>query len=355
MILDQIRNFNRVGLLALLVLCIVACSDDTTDDMTDIPLTEFEFKETLSEYGFFTGELKQLNPADGIIPYKLSTPLFSDYTIKDRFIQLPDNSTIGYEAIGIIDFPLGTIIIKNFSSLDDNDNPLRLETRILVFDPFDSEWKVMVYLWNSDRTEAFKHIIGENINIRVKNSVGTVLNTSYRVPNTNDCKRCHVKNGVLTPIGPKIRALNFMPDGESQNQVQKWIGNGSLIGAPSSGIPVLPNWLDEANFTLDERARAYLDENCAHCHIEGGDAFNTGLFLEFEQTDSSHLGVFKTPVSAGPGAGNLDYDLVPGNADESIIVFRMNSSQTGVAMPELARSIVHEEGVELIREWINSL
>lgn len=353
MILKNINRCKRVGLLVLLVSFFVACSDDAP--IEEIPLTTFQFKETLSEYGFFSGNLKNLSPADNVHKYELSTPLFSDYTLKDRFIYLPDNKTIGYKAAGIVDFPLGTIIIKNFSSLDDNDNPLRIESRLLVLDPYDSEWKVMTYLWNDQQTEASKLITGKNVSIKVKNDSGVSLTTNYRVPNTNDCKRCHVKNGVLTPIGPKIRAMNFKPQGENETQLVKWSNQGILTGLPSSGVPVLPNWLDDTNFTLEERARAYLDENCAHCHTQGGDAFNTGLFLEYEQTDTTKLGYFKTPVSAGPGAGNLNYDIVPGNADESIVLFRMNSTETGVAMPELARSLIHEEGVALIREWINSL
>jgi hypothetical protein len=133
----------------------------------------FVFKETLSEYGFFTGALKDLTPAVNVVPYELSTPLFSDYTLKDRFIYLPENTEMIYKATGVVDFPKGTIIIKNFSSLDENDDPLRLETRLLVLDPFDDEWKVMVYLWNEEQTEATKHIIGKNISIKVKNDSGT--------------------------------------------------------------------------------------------------------------------------------------------------------------------------------------
>jgi len=351
MTLHTLKEIKWVGLMALFVFFLASCSDD----ITDAEPAPFDFKLKLSDYGFFTGELKDLNPADDVFPYELSTPLFSDYTLKDRFIKLPENTIMNYTPTGVVDFPLGTIIIKNFSSLDDNDDPLRIETRLLVLDPFDEEWKVMVYLWNAAKTDADKHITGENIIIKVRNDEGIAIQTAYSVPNTNDCKRCHVNSSELTPIGPKIRALNYTPDGASENQLDTWLSAGKLAGVPDSGVPILPNWLDDTNFTLDERARAYLEENCAHCHTEGGDAYNTGLFLEYEQTDSTRLGVYKTPVSAGPGAGNLTYDLVPGNADESIILYRLNSNQTGVAMPELARSIVHEEGVALIREWINSL
>ncbi|MBC8987435.1 hypothetical protein H9X96_16835 [Pedobacter sp. N36a] len=93
----------------------------------------------------------------------------------------------------------------------------------------------------------------------------------------------------------------------------------------------------------------------AHCHTKGGDAYNTGLFLDYAEKDPGHLGFKKAPVSAGGGTGGLDYDIIPGNADQSILYYRMNSTEPGTAMPELARTLTHREGVQLIREWINSL
>jgi hypothetical protein len=100
---------------------------------------------------------------------------------------------------------------------------------------------------------------------------------------------------------------------------------------------------------------AYLDINCSHCHQAIGPASTSGLFLEFDQKEPMKLGIMKTPVAAGNGAGAFDYDIVPGKADESILTFRMNSTEVGIAMPELGRTTIHQEGVELIREWINSM
>jgi hypothetical protein len=128
-----------------------------------------------------------------------------------------------------------------------------------------------------------------------------------------------------------------------------------------SGLPDLvrvkqtPNWKDDKHFTVDQRARAYLDVNCAHCHTQGGDAYNTGLFLEYSQTDPYHLGIMKAPVSAGGGAGGLNYDIIPGDVAKSILAYRMNSVEPGTAMPELARTVVHKEGVKLIRDWISQM
>jgi hypothetical protein len=117
----------------------------------------------------------------------------------------------------------------------------------------------------------------------------------------------------------------------------------------------LPDWKNTKQFSLDQRARAYIDINCAHCHKASGDASNTGLFLEYEQTDPAHLGIMKEPVSAGGGAGGLNYDIIPGDAAHSIFAYRMNSAVPGTAMPEVARSVIHKEGVQLIVDWINAM
>ncbi|TKC06987.1 SO2930 family diheme c-type cytochrome [Pedobacter frigoris] len=316
----------------------------------------FEFKGKLSEYGFFKGKLSSLDPKDGILPYELNTPLFTDYAVKDRFIVLPKGKTMRYTAQGVLDFPNSTIIIKNFAYTNAQHKKVMIETRLLVKDAKDKSWKVMNYLWNKEQTDATKHITGAKIPITLLDNEGQQLTTNYQVPNTNDCKRCHIRDGELIPIGPKVRNLNLTLAGSKQSQLEEWAARGALAGMPTSGkMAQLPNWTDAKHYTLDQRARAYLDINCAHCHTKGGDAYNTGLFLEYEQTDPNHLGMHKAPVSAGGGAGGLDYDVIPGDALHSILVYRMNSTEPGTAMPELARTVIHKEGVQLIRDWVNSL
>jgi uncharacterized repeat protein (TIGR03806 family) len=308
----------------------------------------FSFREKLSDYGFFTGALKELTPRAGILPYELGTPLFTDYAVKDRFIVLPAGKAMQYRDSGAIDFPDSTFIIKNFAYTDTLGRKVMIETRLLFKDPADAQWKVMNYLWNSGQTEAEKWITGKRIPVTLLNDERKPVATVYQVPNTNDCKRCHSNNGTLLPIGPKVRNLHY------NHQLTQWAAGGALQGLPGTVQP-LPVWTDSLHYNLEQRARAYLDVNCAHCHTKGGDADNTGLFLEYEQQQAAHLGFLKGPVSAGNGAGGLDFDIVPGNAAHSILVHRMNSTEPGTAMPELARTLIHKEGVALITAWVNSL
>jgi hypothetical protein len=103
------------------------------------------------------------------------------------------------------------------------------------------------------------------------------------------------------------------------------------------------------------RARAYLEINCAHCHNPAGAAANSGLFLDRRQSDPVALGIGKRPVAAGRGSGGRDFAIAPGDPDASILVYRMESTDPGIAMPELGRATVHVEGVKLLREWIATM
>ena len=344
--------------IIMTVATIQSCKNQSANNkQADVGKKAFQFKEKLSDYGFFKDKLTELQPTAGVTKYELSTPLFTDYAVKDRFIALPKGTSLKYMPSGDIEYPDETIIIKNFAYNNEAHEKIMIETRLLVKDPADSEWKVMNYLWNKEQTDAIKHLVGAKLPITLLDDKDNKISTVYVVPNTNDCKRCHINEGKLTPIGPdKARNLNFVLAGQANNQLQQWVSIGILSGlSDTTEVAVLPDWKDDKHFSLDQRARAYLDMNCAHCHTKGGDAFNTGLFLDYEQTDKNHLGIMKSPVSAGNGAGGLNYDIVPGDAAHSIVAYRMNSTQPNVAMPELARTIIDKEGVQLIKDWINRM
>ena len=107
---------------------------------------------------------------------------------------------------------------------------------------------------------------------------------------------------------------------------------------------------------MDARAKAYLEINCAHCHNPKGNARNTGLFLQADRASNSvELGVCKSPVAAGLASGGNLYDIQPGSAAKSILYYRMTQAHLAVKMPQLGRSVVHEEGNALVRDWINQM
>jgi len=122
-------------------------------------------------------------------------------------------------------------------------------------------------------------------------------------------------------------------------------------GQKSKPSPVIPAvWNEEA--ALEGRARAYLDINCAHCHKSSGSASNSGLWLDWNVKDPVKWGVGKHPTAAGRGSGDSLVVIAPGFPEKSIMTYRMESREAGVAMPELGRALSDEEGVALIEAWI---
>src|SRR5205823_172324 len=91
---------------------------------------------------------------------------------------------------------------------------------------------------------------------------------------------------TVTPIGPTSRNLNreFAYAAGTENQLIHWSRQGALVGAPApADAPRLPVWDDPSTGTLDSRARAWLEINCAHCHNPAGPARNSGLDLLVSQ------------------------------------------------------------------------
>ncbi|MBX3412239.1 MAG: hypothetical protein KF708_05930 [Pirellulales bacterium] len=349
----------RLSCCAAIVLLAVAWSGCSSK--SGAPIVEEGPPEKLSAYGLFVGNGATQEPAAGVIPYALNTPLFSDYTSKYRFVKLPAGTSATYHAEKPFDFPVGTVIAKTFAYPHDMRDPSQgerlLETRILVHE--ESGWVGLPYLWNEEQTEATLQLGGRIMPVSWTHTDGAERKIDYLVPNANQCKGCHkVEDNIMRPIGPKGSQLNgdFVYAGGSENQLTHWTKAGALSGAPApADAPRMAVWDDPHSGTLDERARAWLDVNCAHCHNGRGPARNSGLDLSVAQAEPFKFGIFKPPVAAGRGSGGLKYDIVPGEPDQSILAFRIASSEADVMMPELGKRLVHEEGVELIREWIAAM
>ncbi len=316
-----------------------------------------ERKDTLSAYGFFNGVLAKLEPAEGVVLYNLNTPLFSNYTEKLRFIKLPEGMQAVYNDSSVFTFPIGTVLIKNFYYPNDFRKPEKgrriLETRLLV--NTEGGWEAWPYLWNDEQTEAFYDPAGETKTITYIDKAGKRITTPYAIPNKNQCKGCHIKDKIMVPIGPSARQLNgdLQSASGKQNQLTYWKEKGMLTALNDIHTsPKMAVWDDAATGNVNDRARAYLDSNCGHCHSKLGPANTSGLFLDIHEKDPAHLGINKSPVAAGRGAGDLQFDIVPGQPQHSILVFRMKALDPAIAMPEIGREQVHKEGVALIEEWI---
>lgn len=343
--------------------------------------------EKLSDWHLVEARGGKLAPTAGVLPYDLATPLFSDYAHKFRTVWMPAGTSAKYDAQGPFDFPVGTVLTKTFfypksdggaksvartydTSRDfaagaghdalDLANVRLIETRVLVHR--ESGWEAIPYVWNAAQTDAELARTGDAIPLELvgdETSKGGREAFTYVVPNEAQCAGCHVTNvkaKQIEPLGPRARHLDrdYAHADGTQNQLTHWAKIGLLDGLPASDLPHDADWHDEHQ-SLDARARAYLDVNCSHCHSPTGPANTTALDLRSANADRRRLGECKPPVAAGRGTGDRLFDIVPGKPDESILLYRMTSSEPGVMMPEMGRNTTHEEGVELIRAWIASM
>ncbi|OZG73814.1 hypothetical protein BTA51_08380 [Hahella sp. CCB-MM4] len=319
----------------------------------------------LQSYHLFANQADPTRDANNGFHYDLTSPLFSDYANKYRFIFLPEGTPAEYQGAGLLGFPVGTIIAKTFAMPLVAEQPgspeTVVETRLLI--RREAGWVGLPYIWDRQTGVAHLALGGGSETFEITTPEGEVMTSSYRVPNANQCKSCHANGGLLLPIGPKARLMNKvyafademgLPDGGNQLDLMAQLQ--MLHSAPDSAeIPRTPTWNDPGDGTLQARAKAYLDINCAHCHSAGGRAYATGLLLNEEQPVNSTYGVCKSPVAAGRGSGGYSFDIAPGNPDESILVYRMESNDPAIRMPELGRSIHHQGGIDVVREWISTL
>jgi hypothetical protein len=204
----------------------------------------------LSEYQLFSSQCNPTTgPSDRGLAYDLSVPLFTDYATKYRFVFIPENTKATYSSgadtkledgrnlyadDGIIDFPVGTVIVKTFSLPTDTSNrgfdkENMVETRLLIHR--DTGWKALPYVWNDDKTDAILDFNGDSQQVTMMHN-SEQLDFTYAVPDPQKCKRCHQIEGKLEPIGPKARYLNMdytYADGATKKPVNS-VGGCWVVG-----------------------------------------------------------------------------------------------------------------------------
>ena len=370
----MVRSLKLIGLI-LIAAVATACSDgrvQATFHVDDNPAL-------LSEWGVFDVSGGALVLSDGAVPYDLNTPLFTDYAHKLRTIWVPSGATPApYRENDYPDLPVGTVISKTFyyprvgagseqvAMRDDPSGGLNpqlndlaqvrlLETRLLV--RRDAGWEAVSYVWNDQQSDAMLTKIGAAKPLSLVDDEGEVEDFVYIVPNINQCAGCHAPNNTtrkLAPLGVRPRHLNkpYVHEGEAINQLTLLEQEGLLTDlAPLETIAQNADWTDPES-SMDFRARSYLDINCSHCHNPVGPADTSGLDLTMDAALGPALGVCKLPIAAGSGTGGRAFSIVPGAPHESILQYRMESTDPGSMMPELGRALQHTEGAALIRAWI---
>jgi uncharacterized repeat protein (TIGR03806 family) len=308
----------------------------------------------LSQTGAFKN-LRELTPGDGLIAYDVIVPFWSDRAVKQRWISVPEGK-IKFAPTGEWIFPEGTVFVKTFELPTDETNPnvkRRLETRLLICDAAGGVYGV-VYKWRADNSDA--DLLTTNLSeaIPIKTATG-VRTQMWYYPSRQDCLVCHTANagGVL---GVKTRQLNHdftYPSGVTDNELRAWNHIGlfdtNFSDANIKNFPKLAG-ANDLSRSLEDRARSYLDANCAQCHRPKG---TVAYFDARYDTPLAEQNLINGPVLIDERIDNSRI-VAPNDIWRSILYMRANSIEA-FKMPPLARNTIDEEGMSLLRQWIENL
>ena len=348
----------------IILILIVSCSKST--EATDyVPVAEIEVnidnfpKAKLSDYNFFKGNINNLLPNKNVLIYQPRNELFTDYASKKRFVWMPKNSKATFvNDSEVLDLPESSVLIKVFYYEDAMPSMSQkiIETRLMF--KKNNEWIFASYIWNDLQTDAFLSNTGANLPVTfMKNGASQTIN--YQIPALNVCATCHLLNNAITPIGIKPQNLNFSinyTDTTSKNQLQKWIDVGYLASGFSSNINSVVNYND-VNQDLETRVRSYFDSQCGHCHRVGGNGGTVvDLRYTFNETENNptNMGVCVPNNTSFPGI-NRGKIVNPQNPSQSGLFYTITSNNSFYRMPRIGRTIIDQEGVNLVNQWINAL
>lgn len=281
-------------------------------------------------------------PATGLIPYAPAAAFWSDNATKERWLAIPNGTSIGRGADGDFGFPTGTVLMKHFRL-----NNQLVETRLFMRHP-DGDWAGYTYEWNAQRTDATLVQGGKTVPVGSQNWI---------FPSGNDCLTCHTAAAGYS-LGLEAAQLNrdftYASTGRTANELRT-LDSITMFTTPLGDPSLQPSMPDPADTSapLAQRARAYLHTNCANCHRAGGPT-PSSMDLRYSTLLSSTNACGVSPSSGDLGIGAAARIIAPGSAASSVLVARANRRDAN-GMPPLASGIVDAAGVALLQQWVNSL
>lgn len=315
----------------------------------------------LSDLGVFT-DMNTLDVIQGLIPYTVNSPLWSDGAAKKRWIAVPNDGSfnqssekIKFDSVDPWQFPKGTVFVKHFELplTSSPDGPTkRLETRFLIIAENGKSFG-LTYKWNESGTDAELLRIGDEIEVEISEADGSTRVQTWDFPSRSQCLSCHTSNAEYV-LGVNTLQLNgkYPHDGQEVNQLHYFDELDMFdtsISNPSN-YQKLSNVLSD-DASLENRIRSYLDANCASCHREGG---LPTVFLDFRYTQTTNISKY-FDLGVQSHASTEDGVIIrPGTHQDSEIWVR-DASDDSNQMPPLGRNLVDQVYVDSLAKWIDNI
>ena len=333
---------------------------------------DHQMPPTLSATGLFR-DLKTLKPNAALIPYEVNSPLWSDRATKQRWIGFAASEKISGDLEGCWSFPAGTVFVKHFDlplneqeteggsrraegGVGQNPSPVRrLETRVLLCDERGGVSGAS-YRWNEDETDAYLIDKSTTEEIEYVDRNGAPQTQTWFYPGRVDCTACHTAQagGVL---GFNARQLNRDANvgGLSENQMLRFAKAGMFgfdCSAEKLSRTIKLAAVDDTSASVEHRVRSYLDANCSHCHRPEG---RYGLWDARIETPLAWQQIVNGNAITHRDKDTSALVVKPGDPEKSYLYLRMASTEDHLRMPALGRLVVHQEAVDLVRQWILSM
>ncbi|WP_373045698.1 PQQ-dependent sugar dehydrogenase [Vulgatibacter sp.] len=276
-------------------------------------------------------------PLPGLVPYGVNVPLWSDGTHKDRWMAIPDGTVITVAENGHWEFPIGTVLVKNFRF-----GCRLVETRLFVRHD-DGGWAGYTYEWNEEQTDAF--LLADYKEVQVGEH-------AWAFPSRAQCMQCH-SAAAGRSLGPETGQLDrevVWPNGRRSNFIDTVVQVGLVDAMPdrSAGPYADP----DGSAHVEARAKSYLHANCSSCHRPGSTGQGAADYRY--STPLAEMGICDVEPEGGDFNVRGARLLVPGSPEQSVIPLRMRALDS-TRMPQVGTKIVHEAGVAAVEDWIRWL
>lgn len=312
----------------------VVGSDEPESSLADWP-------RLLSETGLYR-DMSLGALGEHLVPYEVNAPFWSDGALKGRFVELPAGTQLGFREHGTWDVPVGARIVKTFHAKPSRrrKSPSPVETRVI--ERTEDGWEAGTYVWNRRGTEAELLPAGKQFEQYSDRGV-----TTWHAPSSSECSSCHVAEAGYV-LGLNTAQLN------GSDQIAKWVEAGIVELPEGTELGDLPAFHDPfgEEGSIEDRARTYLDVNCAMCHRPDGPG-NANIDLRYGTGLAATKLVGEVPTQGDLGVADASL-LTPGAPERSLLLHRVQTLGTG-RMPNIASNVVDDRAVTLLTEWIQSM